>query len=325
MKSWWISSETGSTVLELREVPVPEPKAGEMLVRVRAASLNRGEFIAGHGLHGAGGAKPAGLECAGEVVKASEGATGFKPGDRVMGRGYWGFAEFAIFRPGEAMPVPARLTWEEAAAGTIVYTTAYDMLYPSGELKAGEWLLVTGASSGVGVASIQLAKLIGARVIGTSGSAEKLGRLEALGLDIGICVRGAGFAERVMEVTSGKGVDLVVNNVGGSVFAECVRVMAYKGRLATVGYVDGVLSSEIDLMALHGKRLRLFGVSSKMRSPAEIAENVRGFVRGVLPAVEDGRVRPVVDRVFPFEELPQAKAYMESNAHVGKIVVTLAE
>jgi NADPH:quinone reductase len=167
--------------------------------------------------------------------------------------------------------------------------------------------------------------LIGARVIGTSGSAEKLGRLEALGLDIGICVRGTGFADRVMEVTSGKGVDLVVNNVGGSVFAECVRVMAYKGRLATVGYVDGVLSSEIDLMALHGKRLRLFGVSSKMRSPAEIAENVRGFVRDVLPAVEDGRVRPVIDRVFPFAELPQAKAYMESNAQVGKIVVTLAE
>jgi NADPH2:quinone reductase len=101
--------------------------------------------------------------------------------------------------------------------------------------------------------------------------------------------------------------------------------MAYKGRLATVGYVDGVLSSEIDLMALHGKRLRLFGVSSKMRSPAEIAENVRGFVRDVLPAVEDGRVRPVIDRVFPFAELPQAKAYMESNAQVGKIVVTLAE
>jgi len=126
-----------------------------------------------------------------------------------------------------------------------------------------------------------------------------------------------------MAATGGKGVDVVVNNVGGSVFAECVRVMAYKGRLATVGYVDGVVHAELDILALHAKRLKLYGVSNKMRSAAEIAEGVRGYVRDVLPSIASGQVRPVIDRVYPFAELPQAKARMESNAHLGKIILRM--
>ena len=321
MKSWFTASGRDGTTVELRDVPVREPKAGEILARVRAAGLNRGEFIAGHGLTGAGAAKPGGIEAAGEVVKLGEGVTQFKAGDRVMGRASAAFSEFAIYRASDAMPAPARLSWEEAAGASIAYLTAYDMLWPGGELKAGEWLLVAGASAGVGVASVQLGKLIGAKVIGTSGSADKLERLQALGLDLGLQNRNGGFAARVMEATGGKGVDLVVNNVGGTVFAECIRVLGYKGRLATVGYVDGVVSAQLDILALHSKRLKVFGVSNKMRSAAEVGEGVRGFARDVLPSLASGHLRPVIDKVFAFAELPQAKAYMESNAQLGKIVI----
>ena len=323
MKSWWIRSEAGKTLLELRDVAPPKPPAGQLLVRMRAAALNRGEFIAAHGLHAAGApAKPAGQECAGEVIEVGDGVTAFRPGARVMGRAPGGFAEQALLDAREAMAVPARLSWEEAAAVPLVFLVSYDMLYPGGNLAPGEWLLVMGASSGVGVASVQLGKLAGAKVIGTSGSAAKLDRLRPLGLDLGIQVRGGGFLDAVMKATDGKGVDLVVNTVGGTVFAECIRALAVRGRLAMVGYVDGVVRSELDLEALHAKRLRLFGVSNKLRTAPQRAETVAGFVRDVLPAFADGRIRPVVDKVFPLAELPAAKAYMESDAQVGKIVVT---
>jgi NADPH:quinone reductase-like Zn-dependent oxidoreductase len=322
MKSWFITSGKEATTVELRDVPVPEPKAGELLTRVKAAGLNRGEFIAGHGLSG-GAPKAGGIEAAGEVVKVGEGVKEFKPGDRVMGRAYGAYAEFCIHRIGDAMPAPAKLSWEEAAGAGITYLTAYDMLWPGGELKAGEWLLVTGASAGVGVASVQLGKLIGAKVIGTSGSADKLKKLAVLGLDLGLQNRNGGFEKAVMETTGGKGVNVVVNNVGGSVFAECIKVLAYKGRLATVGYVDGVVTAELDILALHSKRLKLYGVSNKMRSAAEIAEGVRNFSRDVLPALASGHVRPVIDKVFAFAELPQAKAHMEASAHLGKIILRM--
>jgi NADPH:quinone reductase-like Zn-dependent oxidoreductase len=164
---------------------------------------------------------------------------------------------------------------------------------------------------------------MGARVIGTSGSAGKLARLKALGLDVGLCTRGADFRDAVMQATADKGVNLVVNAVGGSVFAEDIRCMAFQGRLATVGYVDGVLNAEIDLQALHAKRLTLFGVSNKLRSPGQRAEGVPGFKADVLPALADGRIQPLVDRIFPFEQLAQARACMEANQHLGKLVLDM--
>jgi NADPH:quinone reductase-like Zn-dependent oxidoreductase len=255
---------------------------------------------------------------------AGDGVAGFRVGDRVMGRAPGGFAEYALLDAREAMAAPGRLSWEEAAAVPLVFLVSYDMLYPGGGLAPGEWLLVLGASSGVGVASLQLGKLAGARVIGTSGSAAKLERLRALGLDVAIRVRGEGFLDPVMKATGGNGADLAVNAVGGTVFAECIRALAFRGRMAMVGYVDGVVRSELDLEALHQKRLGLFGVSNKLRTAAQRAETVAGFVRDVLPAFADGRIRPVVDRVFPLERLPDARAYMESDAQVGKVVVSVA-
>src|SRR5262245_10537400 len=318
MKAYWISPGPAGTGVELRETAAPEPKAGEILVRVRAASLNRGELLGG--AHGAA-PKPGGGECAGEVVKVGEGVAGVSVGARMMGRCGGGFAELAVMDAREALRVPERLTWEEAAATPLTFIVVYDMLIAQGRLAAGQWLLVTAVSSGVGVAALQTAKVLGARVIGTSGGSEKLARLEKLGLDVGIRTRAADFHDAVVKATDGKGVNLVVNNVGGSVFAECIRSLAFEGRLATVGHMDRVMTATLDLEALHSKRFTGFGVSNRLRTAPQRAETVRGFARDVLPYFEEGRVVPVVDKVFGFDDLPAAIKFMESDAQVGKIVV----
>jgi NADPH:quinone reductase-like Zn-dependent oxidoreductase len=299
--------------LDLREAPKPQPAPGKLLVRVRAAGLNRGELLR-HGLTKPGPAKIGGTEGAGEV----EGKAA-----RVMGRLPASFAEYALMDESDAIPVPPNLSWEEAAAIPITFLVVYDMLVQQGALKKNEWLLVTGASAGVGVAALLAAKALGAKVIGTSGSEEKLEKLSSLGLDVAIQTRKPDFAAKVLEVTGGKGADLVVNNVGGSVFAECVRSLGYEGRLATVGYVDGVMTAEMDIEALHSKRLKLFGVSNKMRTAAQRAVTVQGFIRDFLPLFASGKLKPVIDRVYDLKDLPQAKARMEADAHVGKIVVRL--
>jgi NADPH:quinone reductase-like Zn-dependent oxidoreductase len=312
------------TALELRDVPVPTAGARQLLVRMRAAALNRGEFLLGHGLHGEPGRwKAIGMEGAGEVVAVGPEVAGFRPGDRVMGRCPGAFAELAVMEAVEAMNVPSALSWEEAAGIPLTFLVAFDMLVLQGRLRAGEWLLVNGVSSGVGVASLQLAKALGANVIGTSGSAAKLAALGPLGLDVALCTRQADFAPAVMAATAQRGADLVVNTVGGSVFAEAVRALAFEGRLATVGYVDGVMSAEIDLGALHAKRLTLFGVSNKLRSKAQRAAAVPRFVAEVVPLIASGRIEPRIDRVFDFARLADAKARMEDGAHVGKIVLRM--
>ena len=323
MQSYWMQTSGNQTTLDVRELARPEPGPQQVLVRMRAAGLNRGEFIAGHGLHGSGSAKAIGLEGAGEVAALGPDVTGLRVGDRVMGRCPGAFAEYALMSTREAIPVPANLSWEAAAVVPLTYQVAYDLLVLQGRLVRGEWVLINGASSGMGVAVLQMAKSIGARVIGTSGSADKLAQLERLGLDVGMHTRGADFHDAVMRATDGAGVNLVVDNVGGSVFAEDLRCLAFQGRLGMVGYVDGVLKAEIDLEALHAKRLTLFGVSNKMRSPAQRAAAVPGFIADMVPAFADGRIQPVVDRVFPFEQLGAAKAHMEANRHLGKIVLAL--
>jgi NADPH2:quinone reductase len=322
MRSYWVRAKGGATALELRDIPVPQPKAGELLVRVHAAALNRGEFNARYQKDGE--AKPGGHEAAGVVETLGEGVDGFKPGERVMGRSRGGYSEYAVMDAHEAMRVPERLTWEQAAGVPLVFLITYDMLYPYADLQSGEWLLVTAASSGVGVACLQTAKLLGAKVIGTSGSADKLAKLRALGLDSGIQTRAPDFAARVRELTGGKGANVIVNNVGGSVFGECLRSLAYQGRLLTISTLDQVTRCEIDIAELHANRWELYGVSNRFNPVAKRAVVVRAFVRDVLPAFADGRIVPVVDKVFPFDQLPAAKNHMEANAQVGKIVVRVA-
>lgn len=298
---------------ELRDAPAPQPAPGRLLIRVRATALNRGELLRG-GLTKPGPAKIGGTEGAGEVEKT---------GARVMGRLPASFAEYALMDASDAIPVPPNLSWEEAAAIPITFLVVYDMLVQQGNLKRDEWLLVTGVSAGVGVAALLAGKALGAKVIGTSGSQEKLDRLRTLGLDVPIRTRKPDFAEAVLKATGGKGADLVVNNVGGSMFAEAIRALGYEGRLATVGYVDGVMKSEIDIDALHTKRLKLFGVSNKLRNAAQRAVTVEGFKKDFLPLFASGGLKPLIDRVYYFKDLPQARARMEADAHVGKIVIKI--
>ena len=312
MRAYFLQSAGDQMKLELREVPVPKPGPNQLLVRVHASSLNRGELIAGHGLIAPGAAKPAGQEAAGLV----EGT-----GERVMGRCPGGFAEYGLMDRSDAIPVPHNLSWEEAGAIPLVFMVVHDMLLGQGGLRAGEWLLITGVSSGVGVAALQAGKAIGAKVIGTSGSAEKLARLKDLGLDVAIHTRKPDFHDAVMKATGGQGANLVVNNVGGSVFAECIRTLAYQGRLATVGYLDRVMKAELDIDALHAKRLRLFGVSNKHRNAEQRAVTVRGFIADFLPLFAAGKIRPLLDRVYRFDQLPEAKAFVESDAQLGKVAI----
>ena len=323
MKSYSMKSSAEHATIELLEVAMPEPGPRQLLVKMHAASLNRGEFIVGHGLQKPGTSKAIGMEGAGEIVELGPDVTGWSMGQRVMGRCAGAFSEFALMDLREAIAMPPNLSFEEAASIPLAFLVVHDMLVAQGKLAKGEWVLVTGVSSGVGVASLQAAKALGARVIGTSGSQEKLDRLKAEGLDVGIRTRAADFHDAVMKATEGKGANLVVNMVGGSVFAECVRCLAFEGRLATVGYVDGVLKSEIDIQALHAKRLTLFGVSNKMRTPEQRAAGVPAFRADLMPAFAAGRIRPVVDRVFPFDQLEEARAHMEANRHLGKIVIAI--
>jgi NADPH2:quinone reductase len=320
MRSHWVVQGERGLTLERRDMPRPEPKEGQLLVEVQASSFNRGELLTGHGAYDVNG-KPAGMECAGEVAALGAGIAGFTLGERVMGRCVGGFADYALMDAREALRIPARLSAEQAAAIPLVFMVAHDMLVTHGGLQSGEWLLITGASSGVGVASLLAGKALGAKVIGTSGSTDKLAKLRELGLDVGVVTRGTGFYEPAMQATGNKGVNLVVNNVGGTVFAECVRTLAYQGRLATVGYLDRTLKAEIDLEALHAKRLHLFGVSNKLRPAAERAATVRAFERDFLPLFADGRLAPVVDRVFSLDDVAAAHAYFDSNSMVGKVVL----
>ena len=321
MQSYWMQNDGEHAKIDLREIEVPKPAADQVLIRVRAAGLNRGEFILGHGLHQSGSAKQIGMEAAGEVVACGDQITEFKVGDRVMGRCPGAFAEFALIPGREVLLMPPSLTWEQAAAVPLTSMVVFDMLVVQGQLKAGEWVLIPGVSSGVGVTALAMAKALGAKVIGTSGSQSKLDQLQSLGLDLGICTRLPNFYEAVMQATNGKGVNLVVNTVGGSVFAECIRTLAFQGRLATVGYVDGVLKAEIDIEALHAKRLKLFGVSNKFRNADQRAESTPIFKKQILPLMAQGKCLPMVYQVYPFNQLLEAKALLDSSQHLGKIVL----
>lgn len=300
---------------------MPTPGVDEIIVRVKAASFNRGEFAAAQNAPAAVEGKPAGIECAGEIVGLGSPDSRFTEGTRIMGRARMAFSEFAIFRKEDAIPVPDSFSWEEAACASITYLVAHDMLFSEARL-GDEWLLITGVPSGVGLASLQLGKLKGAKVIGTSRSQDKIEKLKELGLDHGLVYNEQEFTQKVTEITDNNGVDVIVNCVGGGVFANCLGILTYQGRLATVGHLDGIGRAEIDLKALHKKRLKLFGVSNQLRQPEERAESIALFSNDILPAMAERKIVPVIDQVFAFDKCQKGLDYMRSNNQIGKIVIS---
>lgn len=322
MKSYYFEVKEGKERVFLKEVEIPTPKEGQVLVKIHASALNRGELISGPGPHGSLMApKAIGMEASGEVIALGPRVSRFKLGDSVMGRCPAAFSDFGIMSELEAMPLPTSISWLQGAAIPITFMVSHDMLVTQGQLKPGHWVLISGVSSGVGVSCLQLAKAIGAKVIGTSGSTRKLELLKAHGLDEGISTRDASFSDQVMNLTSGKGADVIVNTVGGSVLAEQIKSAAFQGRIAIVGYVDGVLNACVDIEAIHAKRLNIFGVSNKFRTPDQRAASIAEFVRDFLPLFAERNISPVVDKVYPITAIHDAISYMKANEHIGKIVL----
>jgi len=323
MQAYGIRTANGQMVVELMDRAAPVLSPTQMRIQMHAASLNRGEFISGHGLHSSSTtALPVGMEGAGTVIEIGNQVQKFAIGDRVMGRCPGAFASQAVMEEREAMPIPKTLSWYEAAAVPLTFLTAYDAVCEQGQIKSSEWVLINGVTSGVGVAALQIATALGAYVIGTSGSSEKLIKLQEHGLRHALDTR-ANFFESVMQLAP-QGVNLAVNTVGGSVFAQEIDCLGFQGRLAMVGYVDGKLQACIDLQALHAKRLRLFGVSNKLRNPIQKAASIPGFMRDIWPLIDIGLIRPLVDQIYPFASLAQAKEHMLANKHVGKVVLSIA-
>jgi NADPH:quinone reductase-like Zn-dependent oxidoreductase len=311
---------------DVRDVQRPVVTSAHVLIRVHASSLNRAEFRRLHTLRARPGqpapeARTGGGDAAGEVVETGAGVSGIKLGDRVMGRCAGGFVEYALLDAREVMPAPERLSWEEAACIPIVFVVVHDALFVSGQLSEGETLLVTAAPSGVGVAALLLGKYLGAKVIGTSRSAEKLDRLKAHGLDVGVVTGAEGFGGAVSRAIGERGVDMVVDNIGADVFEPCLKALAVGGRFVTIGRMSGATKAEFDVDLLAERRLHLYGVSNRLRTPAQRAESAKRFVADLMPALSDGRIRPVIDRSFPLDDIAAAGAYLEADRHVGKVVI----
>ncbi|CAE6763674.1 Phthiocerol synthesis polyketide synthase type I PpsC [Paraburkholderia domus] len=309
--------------VEVQDIPVPEVGAGQVLVRVRAAGLNRGEINQARELR-SGNTITAGVELAGEVAQVGEGVKDWREGDRVMGHGKGCQAEYVIMDPLALMPVPENLSWVDAAAFPNVFITAHDAVVTNGELRKGESILVNGASGGVAMAAIQIASLLGAKpVIATSRSAAKLDKLSQFGVDVGIDSSRESQLEVVMAATDKRGVDVIIDTVGGPVFEANMDSLAVKGRLVNIARL-GSATAQIDLAKLWLKRLKLIGVTFRTRTEQERLECVQACARDLLPFLEAGRIRLPIDRTFAIDEIADAHAYMQLDQHVGKIVLTLA-
>ena len=313
--------------LALREVPVPEPKPNEILVKVAASGLNRADLImaAGrpHGSLGGAGAI-AGLEWAGEVAAVGADVPEFRPGDQVMCSGAGGYAEYAVTDWGRACPVPkATSSPVEAAALPIALQTMHDALITNGRLAAGESVLIQGASSGVGIMAIQIARLKGAgTVIATSRDAGRRARLAEVGADLVLDPGNPQWVEQAREATGGKGVDLTIDQVSGSLANQTMQAAAVLGRIVNVGRLGGFTAEfDFDLHAL--KRIDYIGVTFRTRSVEEVRAINAAMRADIWEAVEDGTLSLPIDRTFPLEQAAEAQAHMRANAHFGKIVLTV--
>jgi len=317
----------GQTGLEFARIARPVPGPDDVLIRVRAVALNRADLgvLAGH-MHGnlGGPGTVLGMEWAGEVVEVGERVTGHAPGDRVMGFGAGAFAEFTVSDRGRVLPMPVGMDYTQAATLPVALLTMHDALVTNGRLRRGESVLVQGASSGVGLMAMRIARHLGAQtVIGSSTNAERRARLHEFGADHAIDTSDAGWPSRVLELTGGQGVDLVIDQLSGATVNGSLAATKVLGRIVNVGRLAGMKAEfDFDLHAL--RRIQYIGVTFRTRSPDEVREIRRRMWDDLAPAVADGTLLLPISATFPFERLGDAFAMMKANLHFGKIVVTVA-
>jgi putative PIG3 family NAD(P)H quinone oxidoreductase len=328
MRACVITAPGGPDVLEIREVARPAPGPDEVLVRVMASALNRADLLQRLGRYPAPAGAPAdipGLEFAGEIVELGAHVDGWRAGDRVFGIVAGGaHAEYLVVDSGSLATVPAALSWTVAGATPEAFITAHDALCTIGRLHAGERLLIHAIGSGVGLASAQLGRLIGATVYGTARTPHKLETARGHGLSEGLVTRDGvdGIADAVKGWSGGLGVEVVLDLVGGPFVPATLPAMAPRGRYVLVGLVAGA-SATIDLGRLLRQRVQLTGTVLRARSRAEKAAATAGFVRDVVPGLAAGTLCPVIEEVLPLERIAEAHALLEGNGTTGKVAITM--
>lgn len=316
-------------VLQLRDIPEPDMGPEDVRVQVAATAVNRADVLQRRGRYPQPGRRPAfevpGLEFAGTVTAVGDRVTGFKPGDRVFGLlPGGGYAAVAVSHERLVLPVPERLDWVAAAAVPEVFITAYDGLILQAGLRPGQRVLIHAGGSGVGTAAIQIARAAGAYVFTTVGTAEKAAAVRALGAQRAIVYREEDFAAVVTAETAGRGVDVVLDFVGGPYLDRNIQCLGRGGRLVILGTLGGG-HGELAIGALMARRLQVMGSTLRARSLEEKAAVTQAFGRELWPLLADGTLRPVVDRVFDLAAVADAHRYMEENRNCGKIVLRVAE
>jgi NADPH2:quinone reductase len=322
-----ISRPGGPEVLESVSLPVPQPGENEILVAVAAAGVNRPDVLQRQGGYPPppGAPETPGLEIAGEVVAVGSGVRRYRPGDRVCALvAGGGYAEYCAVAEANALPIPGDLSMVEAAGLPETFFTVWTNVFTRGRLQDGEILLVHGGSSGIGTTAIMMAKVWGARVFTTAGSAEKCRACEDLGAERAINYREEDFVEAVLAATDRHGADVVLDMVGGEYVARNFKAAARDGRIVNIAFLQGS-KVEINLLPLMLKRLTLTGSTLRPRSVEEKAEIARALEEHIWPHIAAGRIRPVIHQTFPLREAAAAHALMESGAHIGKIILEVAQ
>ena len=319
------SEEKGAAGLKVVSEPLPEVGAQDVLIKVSAAGVNRPDILQRDGLYPApkGHSHILGLEVAGEIVTIGNEVTSHKIGDQVTALvNGGGYAEYCVADSGSALPIPQGLTHIEAAGLPETFFTVWHNVFQRGQLKEGEWFMVHGGTSGIGTTAIQMAKAYGANVIATCGSDEKCAASKELGADVAINYKAQDFVEVAKEVTSGKGVDVILDMVGGSYIERNYSAAAVDGRIVQIAFLAGS-KVEINFMRLMMKRLVHTGSTLRARdnmTKAGIATEVK---KAIWPLIENKTIKPVVSKCFPLDEIKDAHEFLESGAHVGKVMLTI--
>jgi len=314
------------SVLKLGDAPDPVPGPNELLIDVRCASVNRADLMQRQGFYPAPpGASPIlGLDCAGEVIGKGDKVTGWSYGQRAMALlAGGGYAQKVAVDAGSAMPVPAVLNDEEAAALPEVFLTAFLNLFMLGQVHPGETALIHGGSSGVGTASIRLLSEAGARSIVTAGNDEKCERCRGFGADAAINYKSGPFVDKVKDATNGRGADIILDSIGAAYLEQNIAALAPEGRLILIGLMKGA-RSEIDLMAVLRRHLRIIGSTLRMRPVEEKGRIVSTFLARFGKELENGRLRPPIYKTLPIAEAAEAHRLMQSSHHFGKIVLRVS-